>query len=186
MIQPVMIPIPQSQYPTHMAQKMPLQQFMPQHMPQQMIPQHMVPPHVMTPRIIHQQIPQYQPQPQPQQIQVQEQIMMQSPHMPPQFRSFSAPPTPMETMRPPMPHPEMVQEEQSNNDFPPNNVLRHIAQQIIAQKIMEAQKENQEQQNQEERQQSEASSEERNVRFPGVENMVRKLPASIFVNFSKV
>ncbi|XP_045463659.1 putative mediator of RNA polymerase II transcription subunit 26 isoform X2 [Harmonia axyridis] len=179
MIQPVMIPIPQSHYASHMAQQMAPPQMIHQRMvpqqviPQQMIPQEMVPPHIMGPRIIHQEMPHYQQQ--PQQIQVQEHIMVQPQHHPQQFRSFPPPPPPMETMRPPMPQPQMIQEQQSMNDFPPNNVLRHIAQQIIAQKIMEAQKEKEEQQNQEARQQPEPSSEERIIRFPGVENR-RNLP----------
>ncbi|XP_044758039.1 putative uncharacterized protein DDB_G0271606 [Coccinella septempunctata] len=179
MIQPVMIPIPQSHYPTHMAQQM-----QPQIVPQRMVPQHMihqqmVPPQMMAPRIIHHQMPQYPPQPESQQIQLQEHIMVQPQHIPQQqFRPYPPPPTPMETMRPPMPHPQMVQEEQGNNGFPPNNVLRQIAQQIIAQKIMEAQKEKEEQQNQEARQQTENSDEER-VRFPGAENMMTSPRMSI-------
>ncbi|KAL3285384.1 hypothetical protein HHI36_019490 [Cryptolaemus montrouzieri] len=166
MIQPVMIPIPHSQFPTHMAQ--------------QMSPQHMASPQMMAHPVAHA----------PQQIQVQEHIVFQPPQMPQQFRPY--PPHPMETMRPPMPHPPMMPQQpqqQSNNEFPPNPILRHIAQQIIAQKIMEAQREREEQQTQEQRQHPEVSSEERTIRFPVSDNMIAQrisIPEAVLSHLNRL
>lgn len=74
----------------------------------------------------------------------------------------------MDTMRPPMPpimhiqiqaQPQTQQQPQPpRNEFPPNPILQHIAQQIIAQKIMNAQKARAEQTRQEEMQQDQPQS----------------------------
>lgn len=142
MIQPVMIPIPHSPYPTHMAQQMlPQQQSQyPTHMTQQMVPQQ-------------------QPQPQQQepipQAQVVEQIIVEAQ---PQYQRQPIRPIirPVEgvvrmgedmgrpdlgVMRPPQ-YPTQSNEE--SNDLPPVSVLRHIAQQIMLRKEQE-QRQNEEQ-----------------------------------------
>ncbi|KAK9881482.1 hypothetical protein WA026_016366 [Henosepilachna vigintioctopunctata] len=171
MIQPVMIPIPQTQFSTHMAQRVIPQQAPPQILSQHMAPQHLIPQRVMHSQMVPQQVVHQMPQPQPQPIQVQERILFQPHQIPHPFRPY--PPPPMETMRPPMPHPHMMQQpQQSTNEFPPNPVLRQIAQHIIAQKIMEAQRQREEQHNQEQARQEEVPSEERIMRFPVSDNMV--------------
>ncbi|XP_056635688.1 putative mediator of RNA polymerase II transcription subunit 12 [Diorhabda sublineata] len=120
MIHPIMIPIPQTQFQTHMPQQMAP---MPQQRPEQMRPIIQIETFrpsapSMRPSVpsMRPSVPSMRPSMMPQQ-QPQEQIQMR-----PQIQIHVQPQQPQQA------------------EFPPNPILQHIVRQIVAQKIMESQR----------------------------------------------
>lgn len=144
MIQPVMIPIPQTHFQTHMAQQMPQQmnQQMSQHihpqLSQQMIQQmsQQMPPQ-MPPQMSH-QIPQQASQQIPQQIFQHIPQMMQHQQVPQQM--------PQQQQQNFMPRQQSAESFRADSQteqtqMPPNPLIHHIIQQIINERL-QAEKQN--------------------------------------------
>ncbi|KAG5900432.1 hypothetical protein JTB14_029318 [Gonioctena quinquepunctata] len=149
MIQPVMIPIPQTPFRTHMPQQMrPMVQNVPEQMRQPMRPPMYQMENLRPPMVQQMMPPMFQQQAQ-QQVQPMFAQRMVPPQVPQQVQQY--PRVQMQIqLRPQMP-PQDQQEQQSG--MPPNPILQHIVQQIIAQKIMESQRAREEQMKEEQAQQ---------------------------------
>jgi hypothetical protein len=134
MIQPIMIPIPQTSFQTHMPQQMaPI----PQQRPEQFRPFIQI-------ESLRPPMPPMRPPMPP--------MRPPMPHMMPQQQSQD-----QMQMRPPM-RPQIqiqVQPQQPQPaEFPPNQILQHIVRQIVAQKIMESQKLREQQMKEQQQQQT--------------------------------
>ncbi|CAG9824931.1 unnamed protein product, partial [Phaedon cochleariae] len=155
MIQPVMIPIPQSPFRTHMPQQqMPMVQMVHQQMAPEGRPMNL-PAHLLA---IEGMRPPASPVMPPQvqrisriQIQARPQLMEE-----PQMQVHQLPP-------------QMPPQMQQSAEFPPNPILRHIVQQIIAQKIMESQRAREMQMREEQQQQQQQPQQQQQQQQPQVE-----------------
>nr|XP_023017225.1 putative uncharacterized protein DDB_G0271606 [Leptinotarsa decemlineata] len=165
MIQPVMIPIPQTPFRTHMPQQIsPMIQRVPEQM--QMRPPVRPPMYQMEnirppmPHVIQQQLPpMFQQQQQvPPMLQQQVPLMIQQ-QLPRREQQY--PRVHMQIqVQPQMPIQSQGPQIQQN-ELPPNPILHHIVQQIIAQKIIESQKLREEQMKEEQAQVQQQQQEER-------------------------